>query len=81
MNLTDCYHVYEMIWSHDSLTSLFDGNVIEIKTGSYVPSLFGKTEHIVLNLAIGGNFFTNFNPSQTVTGTLHVDFVKVFTSN
>ncbi len=43
--------------------------------------LFGKTERVVLNLAVGGNFFTNFDPSQIVTGSLYVDFVKIFKSN
>ncbi len=81
VSLTDCYHTYEMIWSQNSLTSLFDGNVVETKTGSYVPNLFGKTERIVLNLAVGGNFFSNFNPAQIVTGSMYVDYVKVFTSN
>jgi beta-glucanase (GH16 family) len=81
VSLTDCYHTYEMIWAQNSLTSLFDGNVVETKTGSYVPNLFGKTERIVLNLAVGGNFFSNFNPAQIVTGSMYVDYVKVFTSN
>lgn len=81
VSLTDCYHVYEMIWSQNSLTSIFDGNVIETKTGSYVPNLYGKTERVVLNLAVGGNFFTNFDPLQIVTGSLYVDYVKVFKSN
>jgi beta-glucanase (GH16 family) len=81
VNLTTCYHVYEMIWSQNSLTSLLDGNVIETKTGGYIPNLFGKTERIVLNLAVGGNFFSNLNPAQITTGSMYVDFVKVFTSN
>lgn len=81
VSLTDCYHVYEMIWSQNSLTSLLDGAVVETKTGSYVPNLFGKTERIALNLAVGGNFFSNFNASQIVTGSMYVDFVKVFMSN
>ncbi|HLO38765.1 MAG TPA: glycoside hydrolase family 16 protein [Lacibacter sp.] len=81
VDLTTCYHVYEMIWSQNSLTSLLDGNVIETKTGGYIPNLFGKTERIVLNLAVGGNFFSNLNPAQITTGSMHVDFVKVFTSN
>jgi hypothetical protein len=72
--------VYEMIWSQNSLTSVFDGNVAETKTASYVPNLFGKTERVVLNLAIGGDFFSNFVPSQIVTGSMYIDFVKVFTS-
>lgn len=81
VSLTDCYHVYEMIWSQNSLTSLLDGAVVETKTGSYVPNLFGKTERIALNLAVGGNFFSNFNASQIITGSMYVDFVKVFKSN
>lgn len=79
VSLTECYHVYEMIWAQNSLTSLLDGNVVETKTGSYIPNLFGKTERIVLNLAVGGNFFSNFNPAQIVTGSVYVDYVKVFT--
>ncbi|MEO7802438.1 MAG: glycoside hydrolase family 16 protein [Ginsengibacter sp.] len=80
VSLADCYHVYEMIWSQNSLTSVFDGNIIETKTGSYVPNLFSKTERVVLNLAVGGDFFSNFNPAQIVSGTMYVDYVKVFTS-
>jgi beta-glucanase (GH16 family) len=80
-SLTDCYHVYEMIWSQNSLTSLLDGNVVETKTGSYIPNLFGKVERIVLNLSVGGNFFTNLNPAQIVTGSMYVDYVKVFIGN
>jgi beta-glucanase (GH16 family) len=80
VSLTECYHVYEVIWAQNSLTFLFDGNVIETKSGSYVPNLFGKTERITLNLAVGGNFFTNLNTSQIQTGAMYVDWVKVFTS-
>jgi beta-glucanase (GH16 family) len=79
VSLTDCYHVYEMIWSQNSLTSLLDGQVVETKTGGYIPNLFGKTERIVLNLAVGGDFFTNLDPAQIVTGSMYVDYVKVFT--
>lgn len=81
VDLTTCYHVYEMIWSQNSLISMLDGNVIETKTGGYIPNLFGKTERIVLNLAVGGNFFSNLNTAQIATGSMYVDFVKVFTSN
>lgn len=80
VNLTTCYHVYEMIWSQNSLTSLFDGNIVEVKTGSFVPNLFGKTERVTLNLAVGGNYFSAFDPTKISTGTMYVDYVKVFTS-
>jgi beta-glucanase (GH16 family) len=81
-DLTTCYHVYEMVWEKDRLTSYLDGNVVEVKTsGGYIPSLFGKTERITLNLAVGGDFFTNLNPALIQTGAMYVDWVKVFTSN
>ena len=80
-DLTTCYHVYEMIWSQNTLSSYFDGVLVETKSGGNIPNLFGKTERITLNLAVGGNFFTNFNPAQIQTGTMYVDYVKVFKSN
>ncbi|HYC86057.1 MAG TPA: glycoside hydrolase family 16 protein [Chryseosolibacter sp.] len=82
-DLTQCYHVFEMIWEQNQLTSILDGTVVEVKTsGGYIPSLFGKTERITLNLAVGGNFFgAAFDPSKIQTGSLYVDWVKVFTSN
>jgi beta-glucanase (GH16 family) len=80
-DLTACYHVYEMVWEKDRLTSYLNGNVVEVKTsGGYIPSLFGKTERITLNVAVGGNFFNNLNPALIQTGTMYVDWVKVFTS-
>lgn len=81
VSLQDCWHVYECIWSQNSLSFLFDGNVVDTKSGGYVPNLFGKKEKIVLNLAVGGNFFSSLDPAQIQTGTLQVDWVKVFTSN
>jgi beta-glucanase (GH16 family) len=78
-DLTLCYHVYEMIWEKNTLTSYLDGKVVEVKSGGYIPDLFGKTERITMNLAVGGNFFNNLDPSKIVTGTMYVDYVKVFT--
>ena len=81
VSLQSCYHVYELIWSQNSLQFYFDGQLVKTNTGGYVPSLFGKTERITFNLAVGGDFFSNFNPSLIQTGTMYVDWVKVFTSN
>ena len=78
VSLQTCYHVYEMIWSQNDLKFYFDGVLVKTNSGSYVPSLFGKTERITLNLAVGGNFFSNFNPALIQTGTMYVDWVKVF---
>jgi len=80
VSLQSCYHVYEMIWSQNDLKFYFDGVLVKTNSGSYVPNLFGKTERITLNLAVGGLFFSNLNPSLIQTGTMYVDWVKVFTS-
>ena len=81
VSLQSCYHIYEVIWSQNSLQFYFDGQLVKTNTGSYVSSLFGKQERITLNLAVGGLFFSNLDPSQIQTGTMYVDWVKVYQSN
>ena len=81
VSLQTCYHVYEMIWSQNSLQFYFDGVLVKTNSGSYVPGLFGKIERITLNLAVGGLFFSNLNPSLIQTGAMYVDWVKVFTTS
>ncbi len=80
VDLTTCYHVYEVIWSKHTLTYLFDGIVVDIKSSSQIPKIFGKSEKITLNLAVGGLFFPNLNIHKIQTGTMKVDWVKVFTA-
>lgn len=80
-DLTKCYHVFEIEWTQNSLNSYLDGNLVETKNqGKYITNLFGKTERIVLNLAVGGGFFPGLDKSLIQTGTLSVDWVKVFTA-
>jgi beta-glucanase (GH16 family) len=81
VSLQTCWHVYELIWESDKLTFLFDGQVVNTKTGGYIPDMYKKKEKITLNLAVGGSFFRSLRTKQIVTGTLKVDWVKVFTSN
>lgn len=80
-SLTDCWHVYEVIWQKNSLTWLLDGQVVVTKTGGWVSDFFRKTQRVTLNLAVGGGFFGNPPSSSIVTGTMQIDWVKVFTSN
>jgi beta-glucanase (GH16 family) len=78
-SLTDCYHVYEVIWTKDVLTYLLDGVVVDVKSGGQIPNMFRKQQRVVLNLAVGGNFFPNLDKSQIQTGTMQADWVRVFT--
>ncbi|GAB3030308.1 glycoside hydrolase family 16 protein [Spirosoma pulveris] len=85
-NLTDRWHVYEMIWQKDSLTFLLDGQVIDTKQDDEVEKLFEKPQRITLNLAVGGDFFLRENALPTADqiplndneGIMQVDWVKVY---
>lgn len=79
-SLTDCWHVYEVIWSKDNLNFYFDGQLVDTKTGGYIPSMYGKQERITLNLAVGGLFFGSYDPNNIQPGTFQADWVKAFTS-
>jgi beta-glucanase (GH16 family) len=78
-SLQTCWHVYEVIWEQNALTFYLDGVQVDQKTGGYVAELFGKQEKIVLNLAVGGNFFSRLITRNIVTGNMQVDWVKVLT--
>jgi len=84
-DLTDSYHVYEVIWSQTSLVFMLDGVIVDTKLASapgndYIPELFGKLQHIALNLAVGGDIFPNFDADKIETADMYVDWVKVYTA-
>ncbi|HEX5654105.1 MAG TPA: glycoside hydrolase family 16 protein [Chitinophagaceae bacterium] len=79
-SLTDCWHVYEVIWTKNSLTYLLDGQVVVTRSGGYIPNFYRKSQRVTLNLAVGGAFFGNPDPASIQTGTMQVDWVKVFAS-
>jgi beta-glucanase (GH16 family) len=80
-DLASCYHVYTMEWTQNSLTSYLDGNLVEVKTtGGYVSNLFGTSQYISLTAPIGGWFYGQLSPADIQSGTMYVDYVKVFTS-
>jgi len=83
-DLTAEFHVYDMIWSQNSLVISLDGVVIRTLASSefqYVSNLFNKNEKVVLNLAVGGAFFNGMNinvadiPDKSY---LVVDWVKIY---
>lgn len=78
-SLTDCWHVYEVIWTKDVLTYLFDGQVVDVKSGGWIPNMYRKKQRVTLNLAVGGLFFPNLDPALIQTGDLLADWVKVYT--
>lgn len=79
-SLTDCWHVYEVVWEKNALSFFLDGQLVVAKSGGLIPNFFRKTQRVTLNLAVGGGFTGNPDPGSIQTGTMQVDWVKVFTS-
>jgi hypothetical protein len=44
-----------------------------------ISSMFRKQQRVTLNLAVGGLFFSNLDPSLIQPGILQADWVKVYT--
>ena len=85
-SLVQYWHVYEVVWEKNALTYYLDGKVVDTKlassvSGQYIDDMFGKVENIVLNLAVGGDYFGDPDASIIQTGTMYVDWVKVFNKN
>jgi beta-glucanase (GH16 family) len=77
-SLTECWHVYEVIWEQNKFTFLFDGKIVDEKTGGYVSNVYNKLQMLTLNLAVGGDYFGNPPASSIETGTMYVDWVRVY---
>jgi beta-glucanase (GH16 family) len=70
-----------MEWSKDALISYFDGKLVDTKKNEpHIASLFEKREKLVLNLAVGGGFYPTLDISKIQTGTMYIDWVKVYAS-
>ena len=68
-------------WSQNTIKYYLDGKLIETKSGADIAQLFNKQETLGLSLPIGGLYYSNFVPANIQVGTMHVSYVKVFTSN
>jgi len=82
-DLTADFHVYELLWEKDKLTILFDnrvlGTYLEINGNPTISDLFGKKHQIILNLAVGGDFFFNTNSNDyEANAIMEVDWVRVY---
>lgn len=85
-DLTQSWHVYEVIWKKNSLVFLLDGQMIMSRSDNYIPNLFERLERITFNLAVGGDFFYKDGIRPTADqisikageGMMLVDWVKVF---
>ncbi len=85
-NLSQAYHFYEVEWNATTIVARMDGvayNELDI-TAAEASELRNNNYFIILNLAIGGNFFSPAITNQaSVTATfpqsVYVDWVRVYT--
>lgn len=82
IDLTNSFHNYELIWNEDTLQIVFDGEVLHTYIAdnkNFIGDIFGSQHNIILNLAVGGVFFSDKNSENySDTGSMEVDWVKVY---
>ncbi len=83
-DLTMNWHVFELVWSEDTLEMMLDGEVLYTYAEAqwnYIDDMFNKTQRIILNVAVGGDFFNGMNldvASIPDESFLAVDWVRVY---
>lgn len=81
--LDQAYHIYAVDWSPAKIVWSFDGVPYQTQTPSTIPSgtrwVFNDAPFfLILNLAVGGGWPGNPNPSTVFPQTFSVDYVRVY---
>ncbi|RVW06056.1 glycoside hydrolase family 16 protein [Rhodococcus spongiicola] len=83
-NLSDDFHIYAVDWSPNLITWTLDGQQYASRTpldiGVGNQWVFDHPFFMILNVAVGGNFSGNPDPTTSFPQTMLVDYVRV-TSN
>jgi beta-glucanase (GH16 family) len=80
---TDDFHVFAIEWEPDQIRWYLDGILFATKTAADVAPYrwpFDQRFHILLNLAVGGNFGGDPDATTTFPQSLTVDYVRVYGS-
>jgi beta-glucanase (GH16 family) len=78
------FHNYAVEWNQDSIRWLLDGNRyygLCIRDSVNSTSAFHKPFHILLNLAIGGDWPKDPDSTTVFPDTVFVDYVRVYRNN
>ncbi|AKT42101.1 glycoside hydrolase family 16 protein [Chondromyces crocatus] len=80
-NLADSFHLYEVEWTSSNMTFRLDGNIVANNVYTHNESEFQQPHYILLNLAIGGNWYGDPSPASIdlpsgVTKTMEVEWVR-----
>jgi beta-glucanase (GH16 family) len=81
-SLASQFNTYGVSWSENSITFLFNGTPWATVTSSDLPAgktwVFNQPFHLVLNLAVGGDYPGPPNSSTRFPATLLVNWVRVY---
>lgn len=82
-NITQNWHVFELIWSENTFEIVFDGELRYTYTEeewAVIDDIYTKSQRVILNMALGGDFFQpNVNPATIPDESFTVvDWVRVY---
>lgn len=80
-DLADTFHLFTFEWSPDTLTWLLDGvQFHQVTAADVAPAQwpFHRLFHLILNLAVGGNWPGPPNGSTPFPATFEVDYIRVY---
>lgn len=80
-SLADSFHIYEVEWTANSMIFRLDGNITANSAFSHNETEFQQPHYILLNLALGGNWYGNTSAASVdlpsgVTKTMEVEWVR-----
>ena len=82
-NFTDEFHTFAIEWNENEFKWYVDGEHYQTQTNWYstageYPAPFDKRFHIILNVAVGGNWPGNPDDTTIFPQTMEVEYVRVF---
>ncbi|MGB5347131.1 MAG: glycoside hydrolase family 16 protein, partial [Woeseia sp.] len=83
VNVTEDYHTYAVEWDEFEFRWYFDGQLYAVQNSWFssaapYPAPFDQPFHILLNVAVGGNFPGSPNATTVFPVTMQVDWVRVY---
>lgn len=83
IDVTDTFNTYAMEWDVDEVRWYFNDTLYAVQnswfsTAAPYPAPFDQNFHILLNLAVGGNFPGDGIDNSALPATMEVDWVRVY---
>jgi len=85
VDITEDFHTYALEWDADEIRWYFDGQLYAMENSWFsladdqpYPAPFNQPFHVLLNVAVGGNFPGSPNGTTPFPATMEVDWVRVY---